>query len=144
MSAINGKNLLLELSEDAGVTFKPIAGLVNATITRENTTEENTSQTNSDTMVTHNFFVGRSGITIAGDGIADDTTDVSKHLFKTFVATANSNTPEALLRFSEVNIGTWEGIFIISTFETTRSETTNITFSSSFLNKADVVFTPAA
>jgi len=144
MSAEPGKKLLMEGSEDAGVTFKPFAGMQTRTFTRTNITTETTSQTHFQDCVTHNEYAGRSGLELSGDGIADDTTDASLTLFKRFVEVANSATPEFLIRFTNAKVGTWIGTFIISTFETGGTEVENITFSASFLNKDDVVFTPAA
>jgi predicted secreted protein len=136
---IQGKAMLLELSTDAGITWKRIGGIQSKGITRDNPVSDSTSQSTLG-IDTESEFTGYGTVTIEGSGtvdtrVSDGTNDLVA--FVELMSIAYSASPEALLRISDLS-ETIEGTFNITNMQKNAEQTDLVKFSMSAQNKGVV------
>lgn len=134
-----GRDLILGVSVDAGVSFLPIAGIRTKEFTRENPIDDVTSQ--SDTgLETAAAFTGYGTVTLSGSGKMDKTI-TTVYEYKDLAAAANSATPELLCQLIDSTGETYEGTFLITSFGKTSEQQGIVEFNIALQNKGEVDFT---
>lgn len=136
-----GRDLLMEISDDAGATWKVIGGIRTKEFNRDNPVSDITNQA-SDSNETESAYDGYSTVTLNGNGVVDTTASVSVAAYTQLSQLANSSTPEALLRLSDA-IETYQGTFMITSFAKTTEQQGQVEFTAAFQNKGVVTFTSA-
>lgn len=132
INAIAGKLLLLELSSDAGITWKKIGGIQSKGVTRDNPVADVTSQSVTG-IDTESEFTGYGTVTIEGSGVVDTRTAADLLTFTELMTVAYSASPMALLRISDT-LETIEGDFNITNIQKNAEQTDLIKFTMSAQN----------
>lgn len=118
-----GKLLLLEISEDAGTTFKVVGGIKSKSVNFDNPVVDATNQSTdaiAGSSFTESVFNGFSTVTLSGDGVMDKRFDATTVSAYNLLAKATTGTREAYLKISDGAAGGSigiEGVFTITSFE---------------------------
>jgi len=136
---IQGRTLLLQISDDAGSTWKDVGGISTKEFNRDNPITDVTSQSTPGNE-TEACYNGYSTVTLNGSGKADTRDDVDTMGYKAFSAIANSSTPSALMRLADSE-ETYEGTFLITSFGKTSEQNGIVEFSAALQNESAITFT---
>ena len=139
MATRKGRDLLLQLSDDAGSTWKDIGGIRTKEFNRDNPVSDTTSQSSSSNE-TEAAYDGYSTVTINGNGVVDTESAADLAAYIELSTIANSSTPVALLRFTDAD-ETYQGNFLITSFSKTSEQQGQVEFSAAFQNEGVVTYT---
>jgi predicted secreted protein len=139
-NSIAARDYLLEVSEDAGVSFLPMAGIKTREFTRENPVTDTTNQADTGNE-TSSGYTGYGTVTIAGQGVMD-TRVTGLYTYIKLATVANSANPVLLCRLSDSTGETYEGNFTITSFSKTGEQQGVVEFSIALQNEEAVTFTP--
>jgi len=147
---ISGKLYRLEVSYDAGTTYKYIGGLNSRGISFDRPVTDTTSQsTNPDGTgkFTASCISGYKTATISGSGLVDETTAANIEAYNELMTNFLADT-EATFKLSRpvgsgVTVATYEGVFNITSLEETGDEQEKLTFTLSAQNSGEITYTVA-
>ena len=138
-NSIKGRNYLLEVSVDAGVSFDPVAGIKTREVTRENPIVETTNQADTGNESSSGYS-GYGTVTVAGQGVMDTRT-AGLYEYKDLAEVAYSSDPTLLCRLSDSTGETFEGLFTITSFAKTGEQQGVVEFSIAMQNQEAITFT---
>lgn len=137
--AEKGRDYVLGVSVDAGVSFQPIAGIRTKEFTRENPISETTNQADTGNE-TSSCYTGYSTVTIAGSGKMDKRTS-GLYAYKDLATVANSSNPVILAQLIDSTGETYQGDFNITSFGKTGEQNDTVEFSIALQNEGVIAFT---
>jgi len=138
-NANKGRDLVLAVSTDAGVSFDPVAGIRTKQLTRENPIADTTNQADTGNE-TGACYTGYSTVTLSGNGV-HDTRVTNLFTYIQLATIANSADPVILAQLIDSTGETYQGNFLITSFEKTSDQNGIVEFSIALQNEGAVAYT---
>lgn len=140
-NSTKGRDMILSVSEDDGVTWLPVAGIRTKEFTRENPVADSTNQATTGNE-TESCFTGYGTVTMSGSGTID-TRETGLYPYRSLATVANSGDPVIMCQLIDALGETYEGTFNITSFGKSTEQNALVEFSIALQNESAITFTPA-